>query len=267
MRAPAGEQRSRMPMKVSVVTAVYNRERTLGRALASLNGQEHPEVEQVLVDGGSTDRSLEVAAQHPAPEPQTRRTLSEPDEGIYDAINKGIGLATGDIVGLLHSDDELASPQTLVRVVEAMQDPGIDLVYGDLEFFAADDPVRVVRSWRSGPFQRSALRRGWMPPHPTVYVRRSVFDRFGLYDTSYRIAGDYDFLLRVLLDPSVGVAYVPEVLYRLGIGGASTGSLAGILRKTREDLRAARSHGLNPLLTIASKNLRKLHQLRYSRSA
>ena len=254
-------------MKVSVVTAVYNRERTLGRALTSLNQQRYPDVEQVLVDGGSSDGSLEVAEQHPATGSHVRRVISEPDEGIYDAINKGIGLATGEVIGLLHSDDELAGPEALERVVEAMEDSTVDLVYGDLDFFAADDPSRVVRSWRSGSFHRPALRRGWMPPHPTVYVRRRVFERFGCYDTSYRIAGDYDFLLRVLLEPTVGVAYVPEVLYRLGIGGASTGSLSGILRKTREDLRAARSHGLSPLLTIASKNLRKLHQLRYQRIA
>ena len=248
-------------MLISVVTAVFNREATIQRALESLGAQGYDEVEHVVVDGASTDASLGVIEGSPPRPPHRRVVRSEPDDGIYDALNKGIRLAQGEVIGLLHSDDEFAGPRVLQCVAEVMEDPTVDLLFGDLDFFEAGNPARVLRSWRSTDFERGALRRGWMPPHPTVFVRRSLFDRFGLYDPSFRIAGDYEFLLRVLKDESVQVRRVPEVLYRLGIGGASTGSLRGILRKSREDLRAARMHGFQPLLTVALKNARKLNQL------
>jgi len=248
-------------MLISVVTAVFNREATIQRALESLRTQSYDEVEHVVVDGASTDTSLAVIQGNPPRPPHQRIVRSEPDQGIYDALNKGIRLARGEVIGLLHSDDEFAGPRVLQRVAEVMQDSQVDLLFGDLDFFEAGSPSRVLRSWRSTDFERAALNRGWMPPHPTVFVRRSLFERFGLYDSSFRIAGDYEFLLRVLKDESVQVRRVPEVLYRLGIGGASTGSLRGILRKSREDLRAARMHGFQPLLTVALKNARKLHQL------
>jgi glycosyltransferase len=189
------------------------------------------------------------------------RLVSEPDGGIYHALNKGMALASGDIIGLVHSDDFLAHEEVLARVAAAFADPAIDAVYGDLDYVAADDPTRVVRRWRSGAFDPGKLRRGWMPPHPALFIRRAVFETHGGYDTSYRIAADYEAILRWFGRGGVRAAYIPEVLVKMRLGGASNGSLGRILQKSREDYRALRSSGVGGLGALAFKNLGKLPQL------
>ena len=159
-----------------MITASYNRVTVIRDALESVARQTYPEVEQVVVDGGSSDGTLDVVRSFDG---RRLRVLSEPDEGIYDALNKGIRLATGDVIGLVHSDDLLASESVLQRVARAFADPSVDLVYGDLEYVSRRDTAKVIRHWRAGPFSRERLRRGWMPPHPTVFVRRCVFERLG----------------------------------------------------------------------------------------
>jgi glycosyltransferase len=240
-----------------VITASYNRASVIGEALASVAGQTYAAVEHVVVDGGSTDGTLDVVRRLGIP---GLKVVSEPDDGIYDALNKGIRLTCGDVVGLVHSDDLLASDTVLERVALAFEDPSVDLVYGDLDYVAPSDPERVIRHWIAGPFSRIKLRRGWMPPHPTVFVRRRVFDRLGAYDTSYRIAADYEALLRFLSTDDLGVAYIPDVLVKMRMGGASNGSLRRIIRKSREDYRALRSTGVGGLAALAWKNLSKIPQ-------
>ena len=244
-------------MKISVVTAVMNGRATLPAMLDSLTEQTHPDVEHVVQDGGSVDDTLSYLAWAGHPQMQLQ---SAPDTGIYDAINQGIARATGDIVGLLHADDQLAGPDVLAQVVAALDDPSIDGVYGDLQYVAREDDTRVIRHWRAGVFQPAMLRRGWMPPHPTLYLRREVFARAGVYDTSYQISGDYDAMLRYLTTADVRLAYIPHVMVRMKMGGVSNRSFAHMIRKSREDYRAIRRHGVGGVGTLLAKNLSKLPQ-------
>lgn len=244
-------------MKITLVTAVYNRAGTIGEALASVAWQSYREVEHLIMDGGSTDGTLAAieAAAHPA-----MRVISEPDRGIYDALNKGFALATGEVLGLVHSDDYLAHSRVLERVMAAFSDPAVDAVYGDLDYILAADPARVVRRWRSGPFAPGRLRRGWMPPHPALFIRRRIWETRGTYDTRYQIAGDYDAILRWFGTGAIKVVYLPEVLVKMRTGGESNRSLGRILRKTREDYRALRVNRIGGLGALICKNLSKLTQ-------
>lgn len=242
-------------LRVSVVTAVWNRERTIGGALSSVAAQTWQPIEHVVIDGASTDGTLDAI--------EARRTpgmivVSEPDKGIYDAINKGLARSTGEVVGLLHSDDWFADARVIERIAAAFEDPAVDAVHGDLDYVSAADS-RIVRRWRGGPATPAKLRRGWMPAHPTLFVRRRVFENLGAYDTSYRIAADYDAVLR-WFGAGVTSAYIPEVLVKMRLGGASNGSLRRILRKSREDWRAIRANRIGGLDTLALKNLSKLPQ-------
>ena len=186
--------------------------------------------------------------------------LSEPDKGIYDALNKGLVRATGDVIGLMHSDDFFADEQVLVRVAAAFEDPDVDAAYGDLDYVARDDTSRIVRRWRAGEYQPARLARGWMPPHPTLYLRRSVIERWGGYNTRYQIAADYDAILRYFGQGKIRAAYIPHVLVKMRVGGESNKSLAKIWLKTREDYAALRSNGVGGLGALICKNVRKLGQ-------
>jgi glycosyltransferase involved in cell wall biosynthesis len=244
-------------MKISIITAVYNRADTIGDAMRSVQAQAYEPVEHVIVDGASRDRTRMVIEE--LRHPQTR-FVSEPDEGIYDAINKGMRLASGDILGLMHSDDVFAHDGVLRKVAAAFADPRIDMVYGDLHYVSKQDLNRVIRVWRAGEFTPGLLARGWMPPHPTLYVRRSVIERHGGYDTSYRIAADYDAVLRWFGAAGLRSVYIPDVLVKMRIGGESNRSLGRLLAKSREDLRALRKHGVGGLGTLAWKNVSKIGQ-------
>lgn len=244
-------------MKISVITAVYNSEATVGEAIASVAAQTYPDVEHIIVEGMSKDGSL--AAIHRARHPRMV-LFSEHDSGIYDALNKGIARSTGDIIGFVHSDDYLAHPDVLARVAAAFADPQVEAVFSDLDYVAKADTSRVIRHWGTGPFTRAKLQRGWMPAHPTLYVRRSVHDRQGLYDTGFRIAADYDFILRFFSRLDGHTVYIPEVLYKMRVGGVSNRSLAKIRQKMAEDLRALRRNKVGGIMTLAWKNLSKLGQ-------
>lgn len=244
-------------MTISIITAVYNRAATIGQALDSVARQTHRDIEHLIIDGASTDATLAAIARHQTP---ITRLISEPDNGIYDALNKGLHHARGDIIGLVHSDDFLAHDHVLARIAHAFADPAIDAVYGDLDYVAADDPDRIIRRWRAGPFSPAALRRGWMPPHPALFIRRRLVDAHGAYDTSYRIAADYEAILRWFGHAPIRAAYLPQVLVKMRVGGESNRSLERIWRKSREDYRALRHHRVGGLATLALKNLTKLPQ-------
>lgn len=186
---------------------------------------------------------------------------SRSDRGIYDAINRAIKRSTGDIVGLLHSDDFFAGKDVVYKIFKEFENKEIDGVYGDLQYVRASDINRVIRHWRSGEFNAEALKRGWMAPHPTLYLRRSVFERFGYYDTSFRISADYDAMLRIMKNEQISLAYIPEVLVRMRIGGASNRTLTSILRKMREDYRAAKNNNIGGIKVVALKNFRKINQI------
>ena len=244
-------------MKVSVITAVYNNLGTIAQALDSVLAQDHPDVELIVIDGGSTDGTQAVLRAYAD---RLAVLVSEPDQGIYDALNKGIARAGGGVVGFLHSDDLFADAGVLSRIAAAFAEPAVEAVYGDLHYVGKDNPEQVVRYWRAGEFAGRRLGWGWMPPHPTLYVRRSVYEQIGLFDTSFRIAADYDFILRLLGRKKRGVRYIPEVLVKMRVGGASNRSLRNIVRKSSEDLRALRSNRVGGVGALIWKNLSKLPQ-------
>ena len=243
-------------MKISVITAVYNNRDTIADALDSVLTQTHGDVELIVIDGGSTDGTLEILRHYAD---RISVLVSEPDNGIYDALNKGLQLATGEIVGFLHSDDVFADADALARIAKVFATPGVDAVYGDLEYVKKSAPEVVVRYWKSGEYSADKLRHGWMPPHPTFYVKRDVYERLGGFDTRYRIAADYDCMLR-FLGVGVQVAYLPQVLVRMRLGGASNRSLKNILLKMAEDWRALRSNRIGGVGALAWKNFSKLPQ-------
>ena len=244
-------------MKISIVTAVYNREETLAQAIDSVQSQSYSSIEHIIQDGGSTDGTIDVINNR-----LNEKTFFEscPDAGIYDAINKGITRATGDVIGLLHSDDYLASEHLIAKIAEIMKNTKIDGVYGDLQYVSAKEPSHVVRHWKAGYYKASSLKYGWMPPHPTVYLRRSVFERFGMYDTRYKIAADYDAMLRYLSIGGIRLAYLPEVLVKMRTGGVSNKSIGHIMRKSKEDYDAIKINKIGGLMTLFSKNVRKISQ-------
>lgn len=246
-------------MKVSVITAVYNNAATIASALESTLAQRYDDVELVVVDGASSDGTQAIIERY---RDRIAAFVSEPDEGIYDALNKGVSMATGDVIGFLHSDDLFADRDCLSRVANAMQDEAVVACYGDLHYVRKDATEQIVREWRAGSFSPSKLRRGWMPPHPTLYVRRPIFAGVGSFNCNYRIAADYDWMLR-LLSRKPMVAYVPRVQVHMRVGGASNRSLGNILRKSSEDFRALRQNGFGfagASVALAGKNLSKLPQ-------
>jgi glycosyltransferase len=244
-------------LKISVITAVFNARRTIEQALDSVAGQDYPNLEHVVIDGASTDGTREVLERHRG---NIATLVSEPDEGVYDALNKGIGVATGEVVGFLHADDIFEGPGVISRIARSFEDSHVDAAYGDLVYVSNNDATRIVRRWRSGGFSRSSLHWGWMPPHPTFYARRRVYHRLGTFDTRYRIAADYDCMLRFLGSGGVAPAYIPEVLVRMRVGGISNHSLRNLLRKSWEDYRALRANHEGGLAALAWKNARKLRQ-------
>jgi glycosyltransferase involved in cell wall biosynthesis len=246
-----------MSLHISVITAVFNRAATLGASLRSVHSQRWPDVEHIVIDGGSTDGGLAILEQHKS---GISRIVSEPDGGLYDALNKGIRHASGDVIGFMHADDEFATPHALARVANAFEDPDVGAVYGDLVYVKKNDVSSIVRYWRAGQYQRAQLTQGWMPPHPTFYVRREVYSRFGGFDTRYRIAADYENMLRILWRGRIKAAYIPEVLVRMRVGGISNMSVFNMLHKSREDYAAMRENGIGGLQALLLKNVTKLPQ-------
>ena len=247
--------------RITLITVCYNSAACIADTLRSVDAQTWPDIEHLIIDGASRDDTLRIVEAHPQP---WRQVLSEPDRGIYDAMNKGLRLATGDLVGFLNADDFLADPEALHRLARAAE--GQDAVYGDLVYVAEHDTRRVVRHWRSGPYAPARLAWGWMPPHPTFYARRELYAQWGGFDTRYRIAADYDLMMRLLTRAQARVAYVPEVLVRMRTGGASNRSLANLWRKSREDLHIMREHRLGGLATLLLKNLVKLPQFLFRKA-
>ncbi|MEO8151873.1 MAG: glycosyltransferase family 2 protein [Rhizobacter sp.] len=245
------------PTPVSIITVCFNSVQTLRTSLESVAGQRHTPIEHIVIDGGSTDGTADLIRswrQH------TVRLISEPDQGIYDAMNKGLVLATGDYVGFLNADDMLATPDSIGQLVAAAAERP-DALFADIEYVDAIHTEHVVRHWRAGPFRPDRLRYGWMPPHPAFYLCRNLLSEVGNFDTSLRIAADYDFMMRCLTRPGFDARYVPGVLVKMRLGGVSNSSLRNMIRKSIEDLSVMRRHQIGGWGTLMSKNFRKLVQL------
>ena len=247
-----------MSLKISLITAVFNRERTVGDTIDSVMKQTHDDVEYIVIDGNSTDDTSRIIA---SKSDGIDISLREADSGIYDALNKGIGLASGDVIGFLHADDLFASDRSLEYVQEGFKSNCVDAVYGDLVYVDQDQPDKVMRYWRSGGFSRPRFRRGWMPPHPTVYVRTEAYKKWGNYRTDVGSAADYEYLLRLMYRNQASVGYVPEVLVKMRAGGESNQSWTNRMRANKADQMAWSLNGLRPPLGLRfTKPLSKLPQ-------
>lgn len=228
-------------MKISVVMAAYNSEATIGTAIASFLEQDYAERELIVIDGASSDGTCDVVRGFDSP---LITMISEPDKGIYDGINKGILQATGDVIGVLHSNDFFADPSVLSEISRTFAQTGSDSVFADVEFFHPDTPDHTVRHYRSGRFHKGQLKYGIMPAHPTMFLRRAVFDRFGLYRTDMRIAGDFEYVARIYKNAETSYTYVPKTWTRMATGGASTAGISSKIRLNAEILQACRIHGI-----------------------
>jgi glycosyltransferase involved in cell wall biosynthesis len=246
-----------MNPSITIVTAVYNASATIRDCLKSVCSQTFP-CEHIIIDGASTDNTLEVVREISP----YARILSEPDNGIYDAMNKGICLATGDIVGILNADDFYSGPQVLEKVSALFQQSGADALFADLVYVRPDKLYKVVRYYSGLDFTPEKFAWGWMPPHPTFFVRRELYEKFGLFKTDYKIAADYEFTARLLARHKVQYVYLPEVIVRMRTGGASTRNLRSNWVLNREILRACAENGIKTnYAKVYSKYFRKVMQL------
>jgi glycosyltransferase len=244
-------------MKVSIITVTFNSAKTLVHSLDSIASQTFDSIEHIIIDGGSTDGTMDIINRY---RDKLAVVVSEPDKGIYDAINKGLRSATGDIIGILNSDDVLADDTTIETIVHKMDETNADVAHGDLLYCTDTSKMEtVVRYWRSNIFRPKTLKWGWMPPHPTLYVRKKIYDEIGNYDISFHISADYDFILRLFTKPYHSV-YIPNVLVKMSTGGVSNRDIYAMCRKSREDYRAMRQNNVGGIFTLVFKNLRKIYQ-------
>jgi len=244
-------------MKLSIITATFNSAATVRDTLESVRMQDYPEVEHLIVDGLSSDNTLEIVKEYP----HVSRVISEKDKGIYDAMNKGIAASTGEIVGILNSDDMYADETVLSAIMQIFQDETIDACYADLQYVKFDDTSVVTRTWISGQHGPRSFYYGWMPPHPTFFVRKRVYDQIGTFTLELKSAADYELMLRAFVKHKLKIAYLPKVIVKMRAGGMSNASLKNRLRANREDRMAWKMNGLNPwIFTTWLKPLRKITQ-------
>ena len=265
-------------MKVSIITVSYNSAKTIGDTISSVRKQSYNNIESIVVDGNSTDGTIEIVKQFMdsskdvaqdalqdsakgAPQGVVTTFLCERDKGIYDAMNKGLALATGDIIGVLNSDDFYCADDVIEQVVLAFQKNNTDCLYGDLNYVDPIDTSKIIRKWRSGSYRKANFLNGWMPPHPTFFVKKSCYERFGKFDTQFKSAADYELMLRFLFKELCSAQHLSAVLIHMRAGGVSNVSLKNRIRANREDRLAWKVNGLKPKwFTLMRKPLSKLIQ-------
>ncbi|MBI2307931.1 MAG: glycosyltransferase [Rhodocyclales bacterium] len=230
------------PLKISIITASFRSESTIKDTLESVNIQTYPRIDHIVIDGASKDGTLELVKAHGK---RVTHVTSEPDKGIFDAYNKGLAVADGEIVGILNSDDFYASPNVIAHVMQAFEDPVVEAVYADLVYVDKDDTNKIVRHWKSRPYRAGDFTRGFSPAHPTLFLRKSVYDRTGGFNPGFRFSGDYEYMLRAFHTHGVKSVYLPEIVVRMRTGGATGGALPFIKKQNLEILRALDSQGVS----------------------
>jgi len=245
-------------MKVSIITVCLNSAETIEETIRSILSQDYKDIEYIVVDGGSTDGTLDVLATYRS---RIHRCISEPDGGIYHAMNKGIKLSTGDIVGFLNSNDTYTGQCVIRRIVQAIQTNNTDCCYGDLEYVARNNSERIVRMWKSQPYRHGLFEKGWHPPHPTFFAKKDILNKHGYFNPSYNISADYELMLRLLKKHGIKSCYIPSVLVKMRMGGNSSKNLWRILKANVQCYQAWRQNGLNisPFIALR-KPMSKLRQ-------
>lgn len=250
-------------MKISIITVAYNSRDTISSAIDSVLSQKYGDIEYIIIDGASSDGTVDIVKKYGE---KLSKFISEPDKGIYDAMNKGIKLVSGDIVGILNSDDMYANDTVLSEVAKTFESTGADAVYGDLVYVDNDDTNKVVRYWKSGEYTTGGFRNGWHPAHPAFFVKRRVYEKYGMFDTSFDISSDFELMLRFLEKYRIKAAYLPKVLIRMRLGGASNRAVGNILKGNFNVLRAFWKNGVpvTPFYTVR-RIMRKLGQFKGAR--
>jgi glycosyltransferase len=244
-------------MKVSIITAVLNNRIILEDCIRSIMQQTYQHKECIVVDGGSTDGTMDIIKKY---ERHIAKWISEPDRGLYDALNKGIRIATGDIVGFLNADDFYANNKVIETVVKTMKEQNVDSCYGDLQYVDKKNIQKVIRYWKSSPYKKGLFYKGWMPPHPTFFVKKKIYEQYGSFNTQFRIAADYELMLRFLEKHKITTHYIPEVLIKMRLGGLSN-RIENLLMKSTEDYNAWKINNLDGgLRVILRKNISKIPQ-------
>jgi glycosyltransferase involved in cell wall biosynthesis len=247
-------------IKVSIITACRNSQSTIEDTINSVVSQHYKNIEYIIVDGGSSDNTLQILQSYGS---KISRYITESDKGVYDAMNKGIALATGDIIGFLNSDDFYADNFVINRVVESFSKNNVDAVYADLDYVSMHNKHHIVREWRSGEYNVRNFYYGWMPPHPTFFAKREIYQKTGGYNLTLKTSADYELMLRVCLLFKISVAYIPSVLVKMRMGGQSNRSIMNRIKANLEDRKAWKINGLRSYwFTILFKPLRKVFQYR-----
>lgn len=243
-------------IKISLITVCFNAENTIARCIESVINQNFKNVEYIIIDGKSTDNTAKIIKKY---ENNISIFVSEPDGGIYDAMNKGIKLATGQVIGMLNADDFFADDFVLSDIAAAFDNEKTDIIYGDLDFI--DSQGKIIRKWRSCVYKSNMFNKGWMPPHPTFYCRKNLFDKLGLYSLYYGTAADYELMLRFIHANKIVPVYIQKVMIKMNIGGASNKSYINRVKALLFDFKAMNSNGiLFPPITLLLKPLRKIGQ-------
>jgi len=244
-------------LRVSIITSVFNAKETIADTIESVLSQTYSDIEYIVIDAASTDGSIDIIKAY---EDKITIFVSEFDNGIYDGHNKGLALATGEIIGFINSDDIFEDRYVIEKIIDRFKSCDCDSVYGDLVYVKRDDIDCVVRYWKSGEYDFRKLQRGWMPPHPTFYVKREIYEKFGSFNTDFKIASDYDLMIRFFSKAKITASYIPEVLVRMKTGGKSNKSIKNIIQKSREDLKAMHLNRVGNIYTLFLKNISKIPQ-------
>lgn len=234
-----------MMRKVSIITVSYNSEVTIQDTIESVLAQDYPDFEYIIIDGASNDSTMDIIREYGD---RIDTVISETDNGIYDGMNKGIRAATGDVIGFINSDDFYPSRNVLSNVMRVFSDPSLDICYGDLCYVKPDKKNSIVRYWKSSDFVHGSFRYGWCPPHPTFFIQKKIYEEYGLFNLNYKIAADFELMMRFLEVYKIKAAYLPEILVHMRLGGETNKSIGNIVRQNKEIWRALKAHGQKPSL-------------------
>jgi glycosyltransferase involved in cell wall biosynthesis len=228
-------------MKISIITATYNSAATLAGCISSVNDQTFQNIEHIIIDGGSTDHTLQIAKNIPN---RVTKIISEPDNGIYDAMNKGIRLATGDIIGMLNSDDLYFDNLVLEKIAARFETKNVDCVHADLYYVNKDNVNQIVRYWKTCDYVEGAFKKGWHPAHPTFFVRKEVYEKYGMFNLDFRLGADFELMLRLFERYCITSSYLPEPIVRMRLGGATSKNIQNIIKQNIECFRAFKVNGI-----------------------